>query len=97
MLIKSKKKRCRQEILASFLNKKEAKMKRLMFDDNLKNINEVKNADIIFFSVSKRELLNKDYTRIENNIKILNEAGKLQRLESMSKMFGINVNIYFIF
>lgn len=51
-------------------------MNQFIFDDNLKNVNEVKNIDIIFFSVSKRELLNKDYTRIEKNIKILNEAGK---------------------
>lgn len=54
-------------------------MKQFIFDDNLKNVNEVKNIDIIFFSVSKRELLNKDYTRIEKNIKILNEAGKLAK------------------
>lgn len=65
-------------------------MKRLMFDDNLKNINEVKNADIIFFSVSKRELLNKDYTRIENNIKILNEAGKLAKEKMMLTFDGFD-------
>ena len=65
-------------------------MKRLMFDDNLKNINEVKNADIIFFSVSKRELLNKDYTRIENNIKILNEAGKLAKGKMMLTFDGFD-------
>ena len=65
-------------------------MKRLMFDDNLKNINEVKNADIIFFSVSKRELLNKDYTRIENNIKILNEAGKLAKRKMMLTFDGFD-------
>ena len=65
-------------------------MKRLMFDDNLKNINEVKNADIIFFSVSKRELLNKDYTRSENNIKILNEAGKLAKGKMMLTFDGFD-------
>lgn len=65
-------------------------MKRLMFDDNLKNINEVKNADIIFFSVSKRELLNKDYTRIEKNIKILNEAGKLAKGKMMLTFDGFD-------
>ena len=37
-----------------------AKMNQFIFDDNLKNVNEVKNIDIIFFSVSKRELLNKE-------------------------------------
>lgn len=58
-------------------------MNQFIFDDNLKNVNEVKNIDIIFFSVSKRELLNKDYTRIEKNIKILNEAGKLAKGKMM--------------
>ena len=65
-------------------------MKRLMFDDNLKNINEVKNADIIFFSVSKRELLNKDYTRIENNIRVLNNAGKLAKGKIMLTFDGFD-------
>ena len=65
-------------------------MKQFRFEENLKNINDVKNADIIFFSVSKRELLNKDYTRIENNIKILNEAGKLAKGKMMLTFDGFD-------
>ena len=54
-------------------------MKQYRFEENLKDINDVKNSYIIFFSVSKRELLNKDYTRIKNNIKILDDAGKFAK------------------
>lgn len=65
-------------------------MNQFIFDDNIKNVNEVKNADMIFFSVSKRELLNKDYTRIEKNIKILNEAGKLAKGKLMLTFDGFD-------
>ena len=65
-------------------------MKQFRFEENLKNINDVKNADIIFFSVSKRELLNKDYTRIENNIRVLNNAGKLAKGKIMLTFDGFD-------
>ena len=65
-------------------------MSSFRIDDYLRNIDDVKKATIILCSVSKRELINRDYTRIEKNIKILNDAGKLAKGKMMLTFDGFD-------
>lgn len=53
------------------------------YDYEIKNVLQVKKAELFFFSVSKKEVINKDYKRIINSLDILKEAGK----EAKSKLF----------
>lgn len=61
-----------------------------IFQENIKNLEDIKKAEIIFYSVSKRELINEDYTRIKNNLKILNHAGKYARSKVMLTFDGFD-------
>ena len=53
------------------------------YKDEIKSVLQVKKAELLFYSVSKREVTNKDYKRIINSLDILKEAGK----EAKSKLF----------
>lgn len=44
--------------------------------DSIENIQQVKTVDMLVYSVSKREIINKDFTRIRINLEILKKAGK---------------------
>ena len=39
--------------------------------DSIENIQQVKTVDMLVYSVSKREVINKDFTRIRKNLEIL--------------------------
>lgn len=47
-----------------------------IFDKEIKDVNLAKNTDLIFYFVSKREIINKDYKRLENSLATLSKAGK---------------------
>ena len=53
------------------------------YNDEIKSVLQVKKAELLFYSVSKREVTNKDYKRIINSLDILKDAGK----EAKSKLF----------
>ena len=55
----------------------------IKYDDEIKNVLQVKEANLFFFSVSKKEVTNKDYKRIINSLEILKEAGT----EAKRKLF----------
>ena len=55
----------------------------IKYDDEIKNVLQVKEANLFFFSVSKKEVTNKDYKRIINSLEILKEAGR----EAKRKLF----------
>lgn len=65
-------------------------MHEFVFDDYIRNVEDIKNAEIIFYSVSKRELVNEDYTRIKNNLKLLNSAEKYARGKMMITFDGFD-------
>lgn len=44
--------------------------------DSIENIAQVEKADIIIYSVSKSEIINRDFKRIKKNLEILKIAGK---------------------
>ena len=44
--------------------------------EGIESIEQVKKANILLYSVSKREVINKDYARILKNLQILDFAGK---------------------
>lgn len=44
--------------------------------DSIENIEQVKKADIILYSASKDEVINRDFKRIRKNLDILKMAGK---------------------
>lgn len=44
--------------------------------DIINNKSDVKHCDLILYSVSKREITNRDFTRLRRNLNILKEAGK---------------------
>lgn len=54
-------------------------MSKLKFFDFIRSVDDIRESEIIFYSVSKRELTEKDYTRIEKSIKMLNNAGKIAK------------------
>ena len=49
----------------------------------IKNVEQVKKMNLIFYCVSKKEVIKKDYTRIINSLEILKKAGK----EAKGKLF----------
>ena len=55
----------------------------IKYDNEIKSVSQVKKAEMLFFSVSKREVINKDYKRIINSLEIFKEAGT----EAKSKLF----------
>lgn len=67
-------------------------MNKFRYNYDLKNINDVKNSQLILFSVSKREILTKDYTRIEKSIQILNNAGKFAKGKIMLTFDGFDTD-----
>ena len=44
--------------------------------NKIESIEQVKENDILFYAVSKREILNNDFNRIRKSLEILKEAGK---------------------
>ena len=46
------------------------------YTDVIKNVSQVKKASLLVYSVSKREVMNKDYKRIISSLDILKKAGK---------------------
>lgn len=48
----------------------------LNISDQIKNIEDVEKVSLIFYSVSKREVYNKDFSRIRKSLEILKETGK---------------------
>lgn len=44
--------------------------------NKIESIKQVKENDILFYAVSKREILNNDFNRIRKSLEILKEAGK---------------------
>ena len=58
--------------------------------ETIASVEEVKKANIILYSVSKRELLNNDYTRIFNSLNILSESGKFARGKLMLTFNGFD-------
>lgn len=44
--------------------------------NKIEGIEQVKENDILFYAVSKREILNNDFNRIRKSLEILKEAGK---------------------
>lgn len=55
----------------------------IKYDDEIKNVLQVKEANLFFFSVSKKEVISKDYKRIINSLEILKETGR----EAKRKLF----------
>ena len=51
--------------------------------DVIENIKQVKENNIIFYAVSKQEIINKDFNRIRKTLRILKDAGK----EAKGKLF----------
>lgn len=51
--------------------------------ETIDNVKQVKDNNILFYSVSKREVKNKDFTRLRKTLSILKEAGK----EAKGKLF----------
>ena len=58
--------------------------------ETIASVEEVKKANIILYSVSKRELLNNDYTRIFNTLNILSESGRFARGKLMLTFNGFD-------
>jgi len=48
----------------------------IKFDKEIKSPDEVRKLDMIFYPISKDEIINKDYTRILKTLEILKKAGK---------------------
>ena len=48
----------------------------IQFGEEIRNVEQVKNATILVYAVSKEEIINKKYTRLLNSLNILKLSGK---------------------
>ena len=65
----------------------------LNISDQIKNIEDVEKVSLIFYSVSKREVDNKDFSRIRKSLEILKETGKKAKGKMVLSFSGYDDDI----
>lgn len=69
----------------------------IQFGKEIRNVEQVKNATILVYAVSKEEIISKKYTRLLNSLNILKLSGKYAKGKLMLTFDGYDEdkrNIY---
>ena len=59
-----------------------------MIKRKIENIKDVKEADLLYFEVTKEEVMNKHYKRLLESLKVLSQAGKHGREKLIIAFYG---------
>lgn len=61
-----------------------------IFAESIKNPDMVKNMDLVFFSVTREEIINKSYKRLLDTLEVLKKSGKYGRNKLLLNIDGYN-------
>ena len=54
----------------------------------IENIKDVKEAELLYFEVTKEEVINRNYKRLLESLQVLSKAGKYSREKLMLVFYG---------